>query len=339
VEIPGEVNVRTIMSGLAAAAALVSITFLSGGPGLDAQSRSSSGASFTLGVLRRDGIIVPFATYDGNRWANRWPAAGHRQDIPISIADSPKGWWLRERPVPTWVAWPLRGDSQVVHVRNPVNLTVECQPHVGLQTDYSSVEPPVSPKMQPYPKDGLASAGDVLVEPVAILDGKSAEWAKVSAEVASMIAATETSLLASSHVDLRYSESERQKKAFTVEVLFRSPGPRPGTTLLYFEGIKRYSRIPAERLTYSLGPDVLTYAVGYVVIDQQAPPKISETVTLSDSRRDGLVYTMVLGSFRVDGRLFWAVQRSGWGYERYDILEITGPEIKTAFKTPGGGCQ
>jgi hypothetical protein len=338
-EISDEVNVRTIMSGLMAVAALVSLLPVSGGPGLDAQARSSSGASFTLGVLRRDGIIVPFASYDATRWVNRWPAPGRRPDIPISIADAPKGWWLRERPIATWTAWPLRGDSQVVHVKNPVNLTAECEPHVGLQSDYASVEPRVAPSMQPYPKDGLASAGDVLVEPVEILDGKSPEWASVSADVAKKIAETETTLINSEHVTLPYAAPERAKKAFTLEVLFKSPGPRPGTTMLYFEGIKRYNRVPTERLTYSLGPDLLTYGVGYILVDPNAPPKISDTVTLSDSKREGLVYTMVLGSFRLDGKLFWAVQRSGWGYERYDILEMAEPEAKSVFKTPGGSCR
>ena len=304
---------------------------LAGAPGLDGQARTSSGSSFTLGVLRRDGVVVPFASRDGGKWLNRWPGPG-RRDIPISVQTSPRGWWLRDRPVTEWTAWPLGGQSRVVRVRNPVNLTVECQVQVGLQTDYSSVEPPVPPKMQPYPKDGLATTGDVLVEPVEILDETAADWSGALPAVAAKVAEAETKLVANARFPDSFTERQRATTPFALEVLFRSSGPRPGTTLLYFEGVKRYLR-------FRTPSDLLTYAAGFVLVEAGTTPKIIATVTLSDRDREGLVYTLALGSFRLEGRLFWAVQRSGWGSERFEILEFAEPEIKTAFKTDGGNCR
>ncbi len=193
--------------------------------------------------------------------------------------------------------------------------------------------------MQPFPKDGLATAGDIMVEPVTILDPKSAEWSKVSADVAAKINATETKLLARERSALRFKEAERAKRPFTLEVLFRSAGPRPDTTLLYFEGIKYYGRTAEALRQYVMPPEPISYAAGWIVLDPQAPPRISEMVTFSDTRREGLLYTMGLGSFRLGGALYWAVQRSGWGFERFDIVEIAEPEVKTAFSTAGGSCR
>jgi hypothetical protein len=309
------------------------------GGSLFAHPGPEAGPAFTLGVLRRDGIIIPFAAWDGSRFVNRWPAPGRREDIPITVAGSPKSWWLNDRPVSYWTAWPLRGDSQIVYVKNPINLTVECQPQIGLQTDYKSVELPALSGMQPHPKDGLATAGDILAERLDILDAKSAEWLRVSADVAARIVQAETKLIGSDRSSPFIHEAERQKRPFTLEVLFRSPGPRPGTTLLYFEGIKRYGRTADSLRPYIVVPEPLTYAVGWIVLDPQAPPRISETVTLSDTKREGLLYTMGLGAFRVDGNLHWAVQRSGWGFERFDIVEVAEPEVKTAFSTAGGSCR
>ena len=297
------------------------------------------GGAFTLGVLRRDGVVIPFAAWDGSQWGNRWPAPGRREDIPITVAGSPKAWWLNDRPVGYWTAWPLRGDSQVVYVKNPINLTAECQPQIGLQTDYKSIEAPALARMQPYPKDGLATAGEILIEPITIVDAKSAEWSKVSADVAARIAEAETKLLATGRAAPPFSEAERAKRPFTLEVLFRSAGPKPDTTLLYFEGIKHYGRTIGSLRPYVTVPEPITYAVGWVVIDPQAPPRIRETVTFSDTKREGLLYTMGLGAFRVGGALYWAVQRSGWGFERFDIVEIAEPEVKTAFSTAGGTCR
>ena len=298
-----------------------------------------SDVAFTLAVLRRDGAIIPFGSYSGGRWANHWPGPGQRPDIPIMLSGSPKSWWLNGRPAGFWTAWPTRGDSRVVYVKGVVNLTVECQPQIGLQTDYASIEPPGPREMQPHPKDGLASAGDVLIEPPEILNAQSADWAKVAPEVSAKVTDAETKLLASRHVTLPLTEPERRKREFTLELLVRSTGARPGTMLLYFEGVKRYAPGRDSWRGFQLGPQLLTYAVGFVVLDPQAPARIIETVTLSDDKREGLLYTLPLGSFRVDGKLYWAVQRSGWGYERFDVLEMAEPDIKPALETPGGSCR
>jgi hypothetical protein len=29
---------------------------------------------FVLGVVRRDGIVIPFSSFDGKRWDTPWPA-------------------------------------------------------------------------------------------------------------------------------------------------------------------------------------------------------------------------------------------------------------------------
>src|SRR5207253_3038803 len=48
---------------------------------------------FTVGVLRRDGIVVPFAAYDGKQWRNRWLTPGADVDVPIDLRNVPSRWW------------------------------------------------------------------------------------------------------------------------------------------------------------------------------------------------------------------------------------------------------
>lgn len=302
-------------------------------PGLTAQARAATGASFTLAVLRRDGIVIPFAIYDAGRWTNRWPAPGRREDIPILVAESPRRWWVQGHPIDTWTAWPMRGEGRVVHVKSPVNLTAECQRHVGLQTDYVSAEPLDSPKIQPYPKDGLATSGNVVIQKVDLLDAASPDWTAIAAEVAAKVTAAEPALLKEAELRRAVSDRQRAGTLFSLEVLFRSPGRMAGTSVLYFEGVKRY----APQATLAGG--LMTYAVGFARIGPSGKPRIDVSATLSDRRREGLVYTLVLGSFRVEGRLFWVVQRSGWGYERFDVLELGDDDIRTVFKAEGGSCQ
>ena len=83
----------------------------------------------------------------------------------------------------------------------------------------------------------------------------------------------------------------------------------------------------------------LTLAVLSTVILARWVNPLSAGLALLANAFYVLVYTMVLGSFRLDGKLFWAVQRSAWGYERFEILEIADPEVKTIFTTQGGTCR
>ena len=43
----------------------------------------------TLAVLRRDAIVVPFATYDGKHWQSHWPSPKQDVDVPISLSSVP----------------------------------------------------------------------------------------------------------------------------------------------------------------------------------------------------------------------------------------------------------
>jgi hypothetical protein len=330
--------VRTFVFRAVTTAALLVVSCLSIGaprltPDLAAQARGPAVSSFSIAVLRRDGVVIPIVNYGVGGWTNHWPAPGRRPDIPISISDVPKNWWADKRPIAEWTAWPLSGESRVVHVTSATNLTVECQPQVALQTDYRSALPREPSSIQPFPKDGLATAGDIRIEAVAVLDAKSPEWAAVSAAVATQVTASEPGVIREAQLKTPVAEQLRASTPFTLEVLFGSPDVKPGGTVLYFEGVKRYP----PKLTLPMG--LMTYAVGFARYGTQGVPEVKLSATLADTRREGLVYTLVLGSFRMGNRLLWVVQHSTWGYERFDIVEIREDEILTIYKTAGGVCQ
>ena len=44
---------------------------------------------FSLAMLRRDGVIIPFASYDGKAWSLQWPESDVSAPLPISLADVP----------------------------------------------------------------------------------------------------------------------------------------------------------------------------------------------------------------------------------------------------------
>src|SRR5262245_20197554 len=107
---------------------------------------------FAVGVLRRDGVLVPLAGYDGKQWGVSWPGPALDLEIPISLSSVPKQWWGPTKVAVTdWQLWPAAGEPRIVHATQPDWVPVHCARQIALRTDYRSDEvvPPVTE--QPYP--------------------------------------------------------------------------------------------------------------------------------------------------------------------------------------------
>src|SRR5438874_5829602 len=127
-----------------------------------------SGPRFALGVLRRDGALLPFASFDGS-WSVQWPYG--LVNLPISIDSVPKKWWGAPGPGGRWTAW-LGDDTQrPLKLQKLRSLSVFCDMRLAIQTDYMGAtfdlrEPTV-------PKDGVAIAGDAALLPVSTVSVNS----------------------------------------------------------------------------------------------------------------------------------------------------------------------
>ena len=127
---------------------------------------------FAVGVLRRDGVIVPFAAFDGKRWSNTWPPPALELTVPIGLRAVPSKWWGPARkPLETWQARLMPSDdaTRTLTVVQPDWVEAHCQRQIGLRTDYVPAAAVPPPTTQPYPKDGVAVSPPQTVEPIAIV--------------------------------------------------------------------------------------------------------------------------------------------------------------------------
>src|SRR5687767_15673426 len=118
---PGTMILSALLSGVAVAV-LVTGTF--------AQDRER----ITVGVMRLDGVAIPFAAYDGD-WSTPWPGSIRGMELPITLDAIPKKWWGDERPA----AWTLvRGGGRppvTVAPSAPLAVPVGVEMRLGLRTD------------------------------------------------------------------------------------------------------------------------------------------------------------------------------------------------------------
>jgi len=334
------------------------------GQGGEREPASAKGP-FTLAVLRKDGTVVPFAHFDGRKWSNSWVVPTKAFEVPLSLSDVPDGWWPQRTPITTWTAWPTQRSRRRIETRGPVLLRAHCQRTVGLRTNWVPSEMPPPDGVQPYPKEGVATAGgSVLVEPVQLLTDAAPEWKMVAETVAEEVTIRERAAVRNLSGVWTHPvpEAQRAKTPFEPEVVLRSRDRATGWDVYYFEGVKRYQARPAkprppewgERGDYLVGRrpagsagsagqarscELLSFASGWLMVSPRRTPSMRLTVDITDCNREGLVYTLPLGALRLDGRLVWIIQVSGYGYERYEIVEIQDAKLKILLAVPGGACR
>jgi hypothetical protein len=312
----------------AAAAVAIAITSL----------RAAAGdEKFAVGVLRRDGIVIPFATFDGRRWRRDWPEPRTSVDVPASVRSVPSRWWGSLGPLETWQAWLGPIPPRDVHVRQPDWYDAQCAEQIGLRTDYRSPYPPPSDvKAAPYPKDGLVVSPPRTIDPVDIVPA-----GMTRPEVTAAFEEAERKAIR--HFEDRgkhpVKEKQRGLVPLKVEAIYASGDPAL-TRVYYFEVSKQYDF--ADRLNDDarLGRcGLVSFGGGWFSREGNGPLKpLGFDVAVVFCNRYQIRYMFPLGAIRVAGRSFWIAQWSGWDYEEYTIVEIKPDKTDVALRVWGGGC-
>jgi hypothetical protein len=287
--------------------------------------------AFTVGVLRRDAIIVPFATYDGKKWRADWPEPKDKYDVPINLSGVPKGWWGPIGPRETWQAWTPDDAPRLLRVLQPDWFAAHCQRLIGLRTDYRSRERPPPLMVRPYPKDGLAVSPPQPFEHIRIVAAGDPERTLLAPVVAETFNRTERDL-AKRGDGHPIPQADREKRGPAIEAVYTASSD-PG--VLYVEAAREYrggDRPSADCRAVAFGG-------GWFARDHNgryAP--LNTYVMVLDCDRKLASYMLPLGVVRVADRTFWLAQFSGWEGEQYEVLEITPKAVDRIISRRGGAC-
>jgi len=283
---------------------------------------------FGVGVLRRDGIIVPFATYDGKRWADNWPLPDLQLNVPIALRDVPSKWWGPTRALAEWQSWATK-EPQTLRVVQPDWIDVHCTRQIGLRTDYKPDELPPPRTVQPYPKDGLVVSPPQPVERIAILSPDSQEVRTA------MPALREAFNHAERSMENQYGHPipRRSREGHDPEVeAIYAVGEHP--RIYHVETSRRY-RLLGQKADDC---EAIAFGTGWFAADGAQVSSLHMRVDLLNCDKRGASYMLPLGAMRLRGSLYWLAQYSGWDDERYVVVEIKEKSVKVALNTWGGSC-
>lgn len=298
-------------------------------------AQKADGSPFTVAVLRRDGLVVPFAVFDGKKWEAPWPAELRALDLPLDMAGIPSKWWGKPGPISEMTAWVDGANRGPIHLTGSTVIPLMCEPRVALVSDYRSTAPAPTSLEPPFPKDGLAVSGSQRVEPIQVLSPDSGEWAATATYLADDFDSAENSAVeAFTEWKHPVPHAARRKMPVEIEALYRAPMEEAGWTAYYVEAVKRYQPGPRDE-----GCGLVTSASGWMAVkaDGKRVANVSAQVTYCD-RRD-VTYMLPLGLLPVKDQTFWAFQLSGYGREGYAIVRPTPKRLETHVKYSAGVCM
>jgi len=277
----------------------------------------------TIAVLRRDGLIAPFASFRGTGWRVAWPRDLRNLELPVNVASIPERWWGGETPE-AWQAWPIGGTPRPLTPVAPQIYPIHCAQRLGLRTDYTPqlVPPPV--QVEPYPKDGIAVSGGARVEPIETLDPGPgwSELAILLLEDFNRAEDREVSMISSvfSHPVAR---DERRREPVRIESWYRTTLDDK-TTVSYIEAVRSYPPGPDDE---ECGLETLVG--GWVTHEKGKPePRADLHARITYCDRVGATFMQPFGRIRVRDRVYWISQVAGAEAEWYTVAHLAPGRIQ-----------
>lgn len=314
---------------------------LSSASWINSAAQTSRDDTFTVGILRQDGVIAPFAQYANRKWTNPWhsPQPGDQPDEPETIADLPKPWFQSfVKPSSEWYLWSPSGEPTTIKASNTVQGCSHCQQVWGLLSNYPN------PK-QPEKNECVRNVGAVFSErkqarAMETITNSSADWKQMLKFLGPEFERAEKVGI-SRIVSQKYSAQlplarERARVPLSLLNLYRTRLGADGRLLFYFEASKEYSK---PRDANDAGCNNISLLGGWAIRNPQGKLILLDSQfspTDCDMKEGGLALPFAM--LRLDGKTFVIVEEVGYEGESYIILEIQKNRVRRVLETYAGSC-
>jgi len=295
-----------------------------------------------LAVVRNDGILLPFAAFNGRKWSAPWPFLQRNFgpttiELPVNLASVPRDWWGGKEPG-AWRLWPSQsGTPRPLTLSTPAMIRIGLTRQIGFRTDQPPVLPPVPPFEMPFPKIGIAVAGDTPVTPIASVSLLSARWKTFAGTLLADINKAEDRTLSAIGVSTNWRHPVKREVRAEVppelEAWYVTPVGTGDQQLSYVEAVKKYPLQPEDE-----GCGLETFVSGWVHHDgaQRQKPRTTLKAVVTYCDRRGVSYMLPFGQMRVNDRDHWIVQMSGRDHEWYAVIEAAADRVRYVAEFQAG---
>lgn len=289
-----------------------------------------------FGVLRRDGLLTPFALLRGRRWTMPWPMGFRGRELPINLEAVPEHWWGGRAPGVEWRAW--LGDNRVrpLTLGAPTQYFVHCSRRIGIRTDYKSGQPLPPGPVEPFPKDALVvSEPGVNLQQVEVVPRESEAWASLALSLLEELDRAEDLSIGAIATQSGWRHpvrrQDRRRLPVRLESWYRTPLPG-GQTASFIEAVRSYEPGPEDE-----GCGLETFFSGWVFHPAEGRIRTSLLAKVTYCDRVGAMYMLPFGALRFDDRVHWIYQLSGWEDEWYVVTDVGTRSARNLVEYYAGG--
>jgi hypothetical protein len=326
-------------SGTPTAAVVFGLTLTAGLHAIAQSPSPSASGRLMLAVVRNDGILLPFAAFNGRKWSAPWPTldrVGPTVDLPVSLASVPRDWWGGEEPGP-WQLWTPDADTpRPLTLSSVAMVPVGRTRQIGFRTNQAPVLPAVPPFELPFPKMGLAIAGDVRLTPIVTVSPFSPAHKAFASKLRQAFEKAEEAKIGAIRSADRWTHPFKREIRATVpvelEAWYVTSIGSGEERMSYVEAVKKYPLQAEDR-----GCGLETFVSGWVHHDerrQKLTPRLNAVVSYCDRR--GVSYMLPFGQILVNDRVHWIVQLSGQDHEWYAVVEGTSGRARYVAEYQAG---
>jgi hypothetical protein len=298
---------------------------------------------FSVGVLRRDGLLIPFAAFNGRSWEVAWPGSDTSAPLPISLADIPRKWWGGVGPEAPWQAWLAEGEKRPLKLQKPVHVPIFCGAHLAIGTDYRGEAP--SEREPTVAKDAIATAGDVTLLPITQVSVNAPDATRLLAVITERFNEEET-LAATNFLRWRhpYGVLSRARFPITLEAFYRTTDGTESAAFRtnYIEAVRKFPAGPGDE-----GCGLITFVRGWVTEGPGKKPVMNLGARVTYCDRADVSFMQPFGRVRIErgsgrGRgpadTYWIYQTSSWRDEFYSVARVSAEDVRPVLVVAGGGC-
>ncbi|MEX2273466.1 MAG: hypothetical protein WD690_18500 [Vicinamibacterales bacterium] len=318
-------------------AALVSCALLARASAF--QDQSQRDRTYSVAVVRADGVLIPFAEYHRGTWRPIWTAVNQRRStvVPLTLDRIDEDWWGRGGPSLEWTLWQRPGEGTSLRVTTPRVVPTPCSAQPALGTDFKApgILPP--PNEMPYPKAGIATTAPIELEPIQQLDDQDPDWRRVERALAEREFRTaENKSLAALSWRHPTPPSVRDRAPIDLQSVWHVKDSR----FYYVEAMRRYPDLNPPRGRPAC--ELVTYVAGYFWDDASErlrPVGISALITYCHMER--AMFLWPFAAIREGTKKYWLFQSAGWTGESYGIAEpiASRGEVKPHVWHVAGRCR
>ena len=301
------------------AAALAAVLSLGAGqPGSGPPDRGS------IAVVRRDGLMVPFASFRGTNWTSTWPQSIRGLELPINLESVPERWWGGETPA-GWQLWLPGGITRELTPVAPQIYRVHCAERIGLRTNHQPQGAPPLLPVEPYPIDGLATTDGVRLQAIPRVSVLAPEWSRLAVALLEDFNRAEDRELSEISAAFLHPVDRRERHRVPVRLeSWHLTSLDDGTTVSYIEAARSYPPGPDDD-----GCGLETLFSGWVMEEtgvRRPRADLQARVTYCD--RVGATTMQPFGRIRLRDRVYWIARVAGREAEWYVVVDVAPNRVR-----------